>query len=129
MILPLFIRPPLPSQNKQKGMILLVSVVILAIIILILVISVYSTINSIRRQVSLLPEAQKAYTNTQSCLAILLAKVKISPSFITAGEWKEINENEISCQYLVEEAKDIKIIKIKGKNKNFFNKLFTKFSL
>jgi hypothetical protein len=120
------IKPQLPKGDGKKGVILLVSVIVLAGIILVLMVSFYFSINAIRRENFLLPKSGHSFANAEGCLAIALAKLKVSPAYNTKNKWEEFKEGSINCQYLVEEESGEKIIKTKGSHSNFLKKIIVK---
>lgn len=123
-----FFKPQLLKGNN-KGITLLVTVIILAGIILILIVSSYLSINLIRWQSFSLPEASQSFNNAESCFAIALSKLKISPAFNTNGKWIEFKNGNISCRYLVEDGEGKKIIKSEGEKSEYFKKLIVKLKI
>ena len=118
------IKQQLPKgNNSKKGMMLLVAVVVLAGVILILMVGSYLATNAIRWQVLALPKSAQSFANAESCLAIALSKLKVSPTFNTRGNWQSFQKENIHCQYLKKKKNGKKIIKTKGFYSNYFKKI------
>jgi hypothetical protein len=122
------IKQPLLKEN-EKGIILLAAVIVLIGIILVLIVGSYLSINALRKEIFLLPKIAQSFANAESCLAIAISKLKTSPAYTTQENWKEFKEEDILCQYLIEEKEGIKIIKIKGLFSNYFQKIIAELKI
>ena len=129
MTFPLSIRHQPSKENKEKGIILLTSVIVLAGIILILMSGSYLSINTIRWQAFSLPKSAQSLANAESCLAIALAKLRINPAYNTQGTWETFQKGNIHCQYLITNSNETKIIKTKGFYSNYFKKIIIELNI
>ena len=121
-----FLPPFKPLQFKapetKKGIMLLTAVIVLAGIILILIVSIYLSTNFIRWQSFALPKSTQALFNAESCFAFLLAKLKVSPAYTTQNSWKTFSQNDIQCQYLIEDTENSKLVKILNTSSGYYKK-------
>jgi len=118
--------PPIIFQlqkGNKKGVVLLASVIVLAGIILVLIVGAFLALNTIRWYSFSLPLSAQAFNNAESCLAIVLSKLKTNPAFNTQGNWEKFEGGNIKCEYFVENQGEKKIVKTKGEFAGYFKKI------
>ncbi|MCD5396362.1 MAG: hypothetical protein LR000_01720 [Candidatus Pacebacteria bacterium] len=112
----------LSENKKEKGIVLLTSVIVLAGIILVLIVGSYYSINAIRWYVFSYPRASQSLLNAESCAEVVISKLRISPAYFT-NSWQEIKNDKITCKYLIQEGNGEKIIKTESSFSDYFKKI------
>ena len=123
MNFPLPFKPPqLKDLKTKRGIMLLTAVIVLAGIILILIVSIYLSTNFIRWQSFALPKSTQALFDAESCFVFLLAKLKVSPAYTTANSWKTLTQDDVQCQYFIENTGNDKLVKVQNSSFDYYKK-------